>query len=85
MEAERVWLVHRDGFAPAGLLKNDKDNKDNDGNEDDMDEGKVRVQLDYNGDIIEVKTVLVKCITFFCICIMFFCVSLSSLINIVGG
>ena len=67
MEAERVWLVHRDGFAPAGLLKNDKDNKDNEGNEDDIGEGKVRVQLDYNGDIIEVKTVPVKCISFFCV------------------
>ena len=67
MEAERVWLVHRDGFAPAGLLKNDKDNKDNEDNEDDIGEGKVRVQLDYNGDIIEVKTVPVKCISVFCI------------------
>ena len=45
LEAERVWLVHRDGFAPAGLLKDD-------GNE--VPEGKVRVQLDCNGDIIEV-------------------------------
>ena len=58
MEAERVWLVHRDGFAPAGLLKNDKDkSKDLDGNADDIGDGKVRVQLDYNGDIIEVKMI----------------------------
>ena len=65
MEAERVWLVHRDGFAPAGLLKNDKDNnKNNEDNEDDIGEGKVRVQLDYNGDIIEVKTVPLRCISF---------------------
>ena len=54
MEAERVWLVHRDGFASAGLLKNDK-NKDGSG--DDVGDGKVRVQLDYNGDIIEVRMV----------------------------
>ena len=84
MEAERVWLVHRDGFAPAGLLKNDKDNKDNEGNEDDMDEGKVRVQLDYNGDIIEVKTVpLTLSVTEYEG--HFFLCSLSSLIHIVGG
>ena len=44
LEAERVWLVHRDGFAPAGLLKDDNDSA----------EGKVKVQLDCNGDIIEV-------------------------------
>lgn len=44
LEAERVWLVHKDGFAAAGLLKDDGD----------VPEGKVRVQLDYNGDIIEV-------------------------------
>ena len=54
MEAERVWLVHRDGFASAGLLKNDK-NKD--GREEDVGDGKVRVQLDYNGDIIEVRMI----------------------------
>ncbi|XP_059090834.1 unconventional myosin-XVIIIa-like isoform X2 [Tigriopus californicus] len=45
LEAERVWLVHKDGFAAAGLLKDDGD----------VPEGKVRVQLDYNGDIIEVE------------------------------
>ena len=41
-------MVHRDGFASAGLLKNDKERgKENEGIEED---GKVRVQLDYNGD-----------------------------------
>ena len=45
MEAERVWLVHKDGFASAGLLKDP---------ENPTPEGKVRVQLDSNGDIIEV-------------------------------
>jgi hypothetical protein len=44
LEAERVWLVHKDGFVAAGLLKRS----------DSTQEGKVRVQLDYNGDIIEV-------------------------------
>ena len=43
LEADRVWLVHRDGFAAAGLLK------------DKADEGMVRVQLDYNGDIFDVS------------------------------
>ena len=48
-------MVHRDGFASAGLLKNDKERgKENEGIEDD---GKVRVQLDYNGDIIEVSKI----------------------------
>ena len=47
-----MWLVHRDGFASAGLLKK---NKDDQGNEEDASDGKVRVQLDYNGDIIEVR------------------------------
>jgi hypothetical protein len=42
LEADRVWLVHRDGFAAAGLLK------------DKAEEGKVRVQLDFNGEIFEV-------------------------------
>lgn len=43
LEADRVWLVHRDGFAAAGLLK------------DKAEEGMVRVQLDYNGDIFDVS------------------------------
>ena len=43
LEADRVWLVHRDGFAAAGLLK------------DEAGEGMVRVQLDYNGDIFNVE------------------------------
>jgi hypothetical protein len=47
-----VWLVHRDGFASAGLLKKSKDGE---GNEEETSDGKVRVQLDYNGDIIEVR------------------------------
>ncbi len=43
LEADRVWLVHRDGFAAAGLLK------------DKAPEGMLRVQLDYNGDIFDVE------------------------------
>ena len=50
LEAERVWLVHKEGFAAAGLLKNDDDNESG----ATPGEGKVSVQLDYNGDIIEV-------------------------------
>ena len=46
MEAERVWLVHKEGFAGAGLLK---------ASDSPTEDGKVRVQLDYNGDIIEVE------------------------------
>ena len=50
--------MHRDGFASAGLLKNDKERgKENEGIEED---GKVRVQLDYNGDIIEVSKISTK-------------------------
>ena len=50
--------MHRDGFASAGLLKNDKERgKENEGIEED---GKVRVQLDYNGDIIEVSKICVS-------------------------
>ena len=53
LEAERVWLVHKDGFAAAGLLK---EKEGNDGDESNaLAEGKVRVQLDYNGDILQVS------------------------------
>ena len=53
LEAERVWLVHRDGFAPAGLLKDGATSAavtaaDSDGI------NKVKVQLDCNGEVIEV-------------------------------
>ena len=49
--------MHRDGFASAGLLKNDKERgRENEGIDED---GKVRVQLDYNGDIIEVSKICV--------------------------
>lgn len=52
LEAERVWLVHRDGFAPAGLLKDGAASsvptEDSDG------VNKVKVQLDCNGEVIEV-------------------------------
>lgn len=51
MEAERVWLVHKEGFAAAGLLKKDNNNA----NTSSTETSRVRVQLDYNGDIIEVE------------------------------
>ncbi len=50
LEAERVWLVHKDGFAGAGLLTSA-----NGASEGEDEEGKVKVQLDYNGDIIQVR------------------------------
>ena len=50
LEADRVWLVHRDGFAAAGLLKDNAA-----GAAKDQREGMVRVQLDYNGDIFDVS------------------------------
>ena len=46
LDAERVWLVHKEGFAAAGQLQDE---------ENPAPEGRVRVQLDYNGDIIEVN------------------------------
>ena len=61
LEADRVWLIHRDGFAAAGLLKdeakgtNDDNNVDGEGGEGRPAEGMVRVQLDSNGDIFEVE------------------------------
>ena len=57
LEAERVWLVHKDGFAAAGLLKSDENAENRGPGQDNTDEsdGKVRVQLDYNGDIIVVE------------------------------
>lgn len=41
-------MVHKEGFASAGLLKSNQ-------NGESSEEGKVKVQLDYNGDIIEVE------------------------------
>ena len=57
LEAERVWLIHRDGFAPAGLLKSQNNNAISGGNDSDLDNlevKKVKVQLDLNGEVIEV-------------------------------
>ena len=53
LEAERVWLVHKEGFAAAGQLKDEEPTVQQ------APEGRVRVQLDYNGDIIEVKLLLI--------------------------
>jgi myosin-18 len=46
LEAEKVWLVHKEGFAAGRLLKDA---------EAPAAEGKVGVQVDYNGDVIEVS------------------------------
>ena len=58
LEAERVWLIHRDGFAPAGLLKSQNNNAissgGNDSDLDNLEVKKVKVQLDLNGEVIEV-------------------------------
>jgi myosin-18 len=52
LDAERVWLVHKEGFAAAGQLQDE---------ENPAPEGRVRVQLDYNGDIIEVNFKMSNC------------------------
>ena len=52
LDAERVWLVHKEGFAAAGQLQDE---------ENPAREGRVRVQLDYNGDIIEVNVTIINC------------------------
>ncbi|XP_066294954.1 unconventional myosin-XVIIIa-like isoform X7 [Branchiostoma lanceolatum] len=42
--AEKVWLVHKGGFAGAGLIPS----------EDDLPEGRVKVKLDHGGEVLEV-------------------------------
>jgi len=42
LETERVWLVHKEGFAAAGRVGGGS-------------EGRVRLQLEHNGDVIEVE------------------------------
>ncbi|KAK3595793.1 hypothetical protein CHS0354_025430 [Potamilus streckersoni] len=44
MESERMWLVHKGGFASAALLKMDGT----------LPEGRVKIRLDHGGEIIEV-------------------------------
>lgn len=47
LDAERVWLVHRGGFCAARQLR------ETDSGEP-LPEGRVRLKLEHNGDIIEV-------------------------------
>lgn len=47
-EAEQVWLVHREGFTSA------KQVKETEGGEP-LAEGRVRIRLDYNDEVIEVE------------------------------
>ena len=42
-----MWLVHRDGFAAGRQLRETEDGEA-------LPEGRVRVKLDYNGEIVEV-------------------------------
>ncbi|KAL5016328.1 hypothetical protein ScPMuIL_005917 [Solemya velum] len=46
LDAERVWLVHKGGFASASMLK------ENSGPA--LPEGRVRIRLDHGGDVLEV-------------------------------
>ena len=45
MDAERVWLVHKGGFASASQLKGDGLG---------LPEGRVKIRLDHGGEILEV-------------------------------
>ena len=47
LEGENVWLVHRDGFAAGRQLRETEDGEP-------LPEGRVRVKLDYNGEVVEV-------------------------------
>ncbi|KAK3854267.1 hypothetical protein Pcinc_039234, partial [Petrolisthes cinctipes] len=47
LDAERVWLVHRGGFCAARQLR------ETDSGEA-LPEGRVRLKLEHNGDVIEV-------------------------------
>ena len=45
LDAERVWLVHKGGFASASQLK---------GEGHGLPEGRVKIRLDHGGEILEV-------------------------------
>lgn len=45
MDAERVWLVHKGGFASASQLK---------GEGHGLPEGRVKIRLDHGGEILDV-------------------------------
>ncbi|XP_048747756.2 unconventional myosin-XVIIIa-like isoform X4 [Ostrea edulis] len=46
LEAEKVWLVHKGGFASASIIKGNGMSP--------LPEGKVRIKLDNGGDVLEV-------------------------------
>jgi myosin-18 len=46
LEAEKVWLVHKGGFASASVIKGNGMSP--------LPEGKVRIKLDSGGDVLEV-------------------------------
>lgn len=47
LSTEKVWLIHKAGFTSAHLLQPT-------GTASDLPEGKVKVKLDYNGQVLEV-------------------------------
>ena len=51
LSAERVWLVHKGGFAAARLQRGTENGGEGEG----LGEGKCRVKLDYGGEILEVE------------------------------
>lgn len=46
LEAEKVWLVHKGGFASASIVKGNGMAP--------LPEGRVRIKLDHGGDVLEV-------------------------------
>ncbi|XP_061197943.1 unconventional myosin-XVIIIa-like isoform X2 [Saccostrea echinata] len=46
LEAEKVWLVHKGGFASASIIKGNGMSP--------LPEGRVRIKLDHGGDVLEV-------------------------------
>ena len=48
LSAEKVWLVHKGGFTSGRVQKNDGPGTP------DLPEGRCKVKLDYNGQVLEV-------------------------------
>jgi myosin-18 len=63
MDAERVWLVHKGGFASASQLK---------GEGYGLPEGRVKIRLDHGGEILEVDEDDVEKVTMLSISTMLF-------------
>lgn len=47
LDAEKVWLVHKGGFCAGRQLKETEDGES-------LPEGRVRLKLDHNDEVIEV-------------------------------